>query len=75
MRLVPTRKGKSRQFKKLIIPRLELMAVLIGVRAANFVRHELRINISEKYCGLTRSVRVALAEDYKAIISFLLRII
>ena len=24
------------------------MAVLIGVRAANFVRHELRITISEK---------------------------
>ena len=45
MRLVLTGKGKSRQFKKLTILRL---VVLIGVRAANFVQHELRITISEK---------------------------
>ena len=55
MRLVPTGKEKSRQFKRFTIPCLELMAVLIGVRAANFALHELRITISEKYCGLTHS--------------------
>lgn len=38
MRLVPTGKGKSK-LKKLTIPRLELLAVVIGVRAANFVVH------------------------------------
>jgi len=48
MRLVPVGKGKSKQSKRLTIPRLELMAVLIGVRAANFVANELRINISQK---------------------------
>ena len=48
MRLVPIGKGKSKQLKKLTIPRLELLAVLIGVRAANFVARELRLNIHEK---------------------------
>jgi len=48
MRLVPVGKGKSKQFKRLTIPRLELMAVLIGVRSANFVSNELRVTISEK---------------------------
>ena len=47
MRLVPTGKGKSK-LKKLTIPRLELLAVVIGVRAANFVARELRLNISER---------------------------
>ena len=45
MRLVPIGKGKS---KKLTIPHLELLAVLIGVRAANIVVSELRLNICEK---------------------------
>ena len=47
MRLVPTGKGKSK-LRKLTIPRLELLAVVIGIRAANFVVHELRLNISER---------------------------
>ena len=47
MRLAPTGKGKSK-LKKLTIPRLELLAVVIGIRAANFVVHELRLNISER---------------------------
>ena len=48
MRHVPVGKGKSKQFKKFTIPRLELMVVLIGVRDANFVSNELRVTISEK---------------------------
>lgn len=48
MRLVPTGKGKSK-LKKLTILRLELLAVVIGVRAANFVVRELRLNISERF--------------------------
>ena len=47
VRLVPTGKGKSKQVKKLTIPRLELLAVLIGTRAANFFATELRMTISE----------------------------
>ena len=41
MRLVPVNKGKGR--KELTIPRLELLAVLIGIRAVNFVTKQLRL--------------------------------
>ena len=44
LRLVSVVKGKGRRPKKEItLPRLELMAVTIGVRAANFVTKELKI--------------------------------
>ena len=46
--LLPTRRGKKKQLKHLTVPRLELLAMLIGVRAANFVQRELRVEISEK---------------------------
>ena len=44
MRLVPVKRNK----KELTIPRLELLAVLIGVKAANFVSKELRLKIPER---------------------------
>ena len=46
MRLVPI--AKKRRTKDVTIPRLELLAVLIGVRAANFVLRELEMNISKR---------------------------
>ena len=45
-RLIPVSKGKKN--KKLKVPRLELMGVLIGVRAANFVAVQLKITITER---------------------------
>ena len=45
--LVPANKEKSK-CKKLTIPRLELMATLIGVRTANFVTRELNVGIDEQ---------------------------
>ena len=54
MRLVPTGKGKSK-LRKLTIPRLELLAVVIGIRAANFVVYELRLILRELF-GLILSV-------------------
>ena len=46
MRLVPMNKGERR--KELTIPRLELLAVLIGIRAANFVTKDLRLKITDR---------------------------
>ena len=46
MRLVPV--GRKSSLKHLTIPRLELLAMLIGVRVANFIVKELRIKISER---------------------------
>ena len=46
MRLVPVNKGKGR--KELTIPHLELLAVLIGIRAANFVTKQLRLKITNR---------------------------
>ena len=45
-RLVPVTKQKK--CKKLTVPRLELMGVLIGVRAANFVASELKLTVTER---------------------------
>ena len=45
MRSVPLGKGKNKEFTT---PCLELLAVLIGVRAVNFVMKELRLNISKR---------------------------
>ena len=45
MHLVPMNKGERR--KELTIPRLELLAVLIAIRAANFVTKELRLKITD----------------------------
>ena len=52
MHLVPTGKEKSKskaKLKKFTIPRLELLAVLIGVRAVSFVEHEMKLSIEEKF--------------------------
>ena len=46
-RLVPIAKGRKK-CKKLTVPRLELMGVLISVRAANFVAVELKLTITER---------------------------
>ena len=46
MRLVPVNEGKGR--KELTIPHLELLAVLIGIRAANFVTKQLRLKITDR---------------------------
>lgn len=53
MRLIPIGKERSKlkskpKLKKFTIPRLELLAVLIGVRAVSFVENEMRLNIAEK---------------------------
>ena len=45
-RLIPVSKGKKIN-NKLTVPRLELMEVLIGIHAANFVAAELKITITE----------------------------
>ena len=44
MRSIPLGKGKNKEFTT---PCLELLAVLIGVRAVYFVMKELRLNISK----------------------------
>ena len=54
MRLVPANRGKNK--RELTIPRLELLAILIGIRAVNFVTKELRLKISEEYSGLIHNV-------------------
>ena len=46
MHLVPIGKGRNKQSKRITIPCLELLAVLIGIR---FVTRELRLGTSEKY--------------------------
>ena len=48
MRLVPTTRKKGKNLKNITIPRLELLAVLIGVRAANFLVKELGMNVSKR---------------------------
>ena len=50
MRLVPCdfeKKGKTKS-KQLSLPRLELLAVLIGTRVTNFVAKELRISVAKR---------------------------
>jgi len=47
-RLFPVGKSKKSKFRHLTIPRLELLAVLIGVRASNFIIKELRSEISSQ---------------------------
>lgn len=42
-------KSRLAPVKKLTIPRLELMAVLIGVRCVTFVKSELNLNIEKMY--------------------------
>jgi len=47
--LVPVGRGRKKaKFKHLTVPRLELLAVLIGVRVSNFPIKELRINICRR---------------------------
>ena len=47
MRLVPVTRKKRKNLKDIIIHCLELLAVLIGVRAANFFVKELGMNVSK----------------------------
>ncbi|XP_060570805.1 uncharacterized protein LOC132729079 [Ruditapes philippinarum] len=42
-------KSRLAPLKEITIPRLELMAVLIGVRCLKFVSNQLQLNIKEKY--------------------------
>ena len=50
MRLAPCDVGKKRKpkFKQLSLPRLELLAVLIGTRVTNFVTKELKLRVSKR---------------------------
>ena len=48
MRLTPVMSGKGKKCKDITLPRLELLAVLIGVRASNFVIKELKLSISKR---------------------------
>ena len=51
MRLAPvtsSRGQKGKKCKDITLPRLELLAVLIGVRAGNFVTKELKLPISKR---------------------------
>ena len=48
MRLVPITRKKKKNLKDITIPRLELLAVLIGVRAANFLVKELGVNVFKR---------------------------
>ena len=50
MRLVPcdVRKKRKPKLKKLSLPRLELLAVLIGTRVTNFVTKELKLRVSKR---------------------------
>ena len=46
MRLAPVNRGKNK--RELTIPRLELLAVVIGIRALKFVTKELRLKVPER---------------------------
>ena len=46
MRLAPANRGKNK--RELTIPRLELLAVVIGIRALKFVTKELRLKVPER---------------------------
>ena len=46
--IVPITRKKKKNLKDITIPRLELLAVLIGVRAANFLVKELGVNVSKQ---------------------------
>ena len=54
MRLVPV--GRKSSLKHLTIPRLELLAMLIDVRVANFIVKELRIKYLKGYYGQIHNV-------------------
>ena len=45
MRLTPVMSGKGKKCKDITLPHLELLAVLIGVRASNFV---IKLSISKR---------------------------
>ena len=51
MRLAPVSSGKKKvkNSGEVTLPRLELLGVLIGVRAANFITKELKLPISRRY--------------------------
>jgi len=51
MRLAPDGSGKKKvkNSGEITLPRLELLGVLIGVRAANFITKELKLPISRRY--------------------------
>ena len=46
VRLVPVGRGKRKPGRHLTIPRLELLAILIGVRASKFVLKHLKLEVS-----------------------------
>ena len=48
MHLVPITRKKKKNLEDITIPRLELLAVLIGVRVANFLVKELGVNVSKR---------------------------
>ena len=48
VRLVPVGGGNKKHGKHLTIPRLELLAILIGTRASNFVLEHLKIEVSSR---------------------------
>ena len=52
MRLAPSSTGKKKNANnsgEITLPRLELLGVLIGVRAANFIVQELKLPIYKRY--------------------------
>ena len=48
MRLVSSGTSKKKSRKEITLPRLELLAVTIGVRAANFVAKELKVTLMKQ---------------------------
>ena len=64
---MPLARKKKKQLKCLRIPRLELLVMLIGARAANFLVKELGVYFQVNFV-VRFTVRLALVENKKTFI-------